>query len=207
MTREDEVLRFLSSRPGEWFDDDQLSGLLGIYPRQQVNHICNRLAEVARIRRESRGGKLCNSAMASLPLSSPGTSPTHPLRPAPPTDVTPIAFEARAAEAMSKHFGVPLGPDRLPGVPKLFDLVSPDKSIVGDAKYYTLVRGTALPPAKFSVIAEHVWLLEKTKARHRFLVFGNERRVSEEWLRRYGELVDRVAFYFLDDRRHLDQIR
>jgi hypothetical protein len=50
---------------------------------------------------------------------------------------------------------------------------------VGDAKYYTLVGGKRLLPAKFSVIAEHVWLLEKTEALGTSLVFGNERRVPE----------------------------
>lgn len=31
-------------------------------------------------------------------------------------------------------------------------------------------------------IAGHVWLLERTTAQRRFLVFGNQRRVSEWWL-------------------------
>ena len=83
-------------------------------------------------------------------------------------------------------------------MPKLWDLVSEDGSIVGDAKYYDLVRGVADPPAKFSVIAEHVWLLEKTGAQRKFLVFGNDRRVPEEWLRRYGHLASAVEFFFID---------
>ncbi|MCK5582489.1 MAG: hypothetical protein KAI33_01800, partial [Elusimicrobiales bacterium] len=74
-----------------------------------------------------------------------------------------------------------------------------DGSIIGDAKYFTLVHGRSLPPAKFSVIAEHVWLLEKTKAKRKFLVFGNDKRVPEEWLKRYGNLVKNIVFYFIDD--------
>jgi hypothetical protein len=100
---------------------------------------------------------------------------------------------------MSDHFGVPLVPDEVPNVPKRFDLVSPDKDIVGDAKYFTLVRGQRLPPAKFSIIAEHVWLLEKTGAQNTFLVFGNDRQVPVPWLRRYSNLASNVAFYFLTD--------
>jgi len=84
-------------------------------------------------------------------------------------------------------------------VPKAFDLVSPDGSIIGDAKYFTLVKGQRLPPAKFSVIAEHVWLLEKTDASTRFLVFGNQREVPRLWLKRYGYLVAAVDFYFLSE--------
>ena len=85
-------------------------------------------------------------------------------------------------------------------------MVSPDGSIVGDAKYFTLVRGQRLPPAKFSVIAEHVWLLERTGAPTTFLVFGNDRQVPELWLRRYGDLASGIAFYFLTDDGELEQL-
>jgi hypothetical protein len=61
--------------------------------------------------------------------------------------------------------------------------------VVGDAKYFTRVGGVGLPPAKFSIIAEHVWLLEKTGAPTTFLVFGNDRQVPIRWLERYGDLT------------------
>jgi hypothetical protein len=69
--------------------------------------------------------------------------------------------------------------------------------MVGDAKYFTLVGGTGLPPAKFSIIAEHVWLLEKTPANVRFLIFGNDREVPVRWLAKYGPLSQCVTFFFL----------
>lgn len=84
-------------------------------------------------------------------------------------------------------------------MPKKFDMVSPDGALVGDAKFLTLVRGEKWPPAKAMEIAGHVWLLEKTRASRRFLVFGNQRRVSEWWLEKYGPLVSDVEFYFLAD--------
>jgi hypothetical protein len=84
--------------------------------------------------------------------------------------------------------------------------VSGDGRIVGDAKYYTLVRGVALPPAKFSVIAEHVWLSERTGAPIRFLVFGNDRKVPLWRLGRYGHLAGEVAFYFLTDSGELQDL-
>jgi hypothetical protein len=99
---------------------------------------------------------------------------------------------------MTNVFGVRLAQGRIPGVPKLFDCVSEDGEIVGDAKYYTLVEGERPPPAKFSIIAEHVWLLEKTAARRKFLAFGNDRRVPEQRLRRYGHLAESVEFFFID---------
>ena len=83
------------------------------------------------------------------------------------------------------------------------DNISPSIRI-GDAKYFTLVRGQRLPPAKFSVIAEHVWLLEKTGVLTTFLVFGNDRQVPSLWLERYGHLVGDVAFYYLTDEGELE---
>jgi hypothetical protein len=107
---------------------------------------------------------------------------------------------------MSRHFDAPLKPGQMPGVHKEWDMVSPDGDIVGDAKYFTLVHGQRLPPAKFSVIGEHVWLLEKTYAPTTFLVFGNDRQVPELWLERYGSLVAGVSFYFLGDEGDLEQL-
>ena len=83
-----------------------------------------------------------------------------------------VEFENFARRVMSEHFGTQLRKGRVSGIPKEFDMVSADCKIVGDAKYFTMVRGVFIPPAKFSVIAEHVWLLEKTTATHKFLVFG-----------------------------------
>ena len=108
---------------------------------------------------------------------------------------------------MSRHFGLTLAPGQVPGVHKEWDMVSPGGEAVGDAKYFTLVRGQHLPPAKFSVIAEHVWLLEKTAAPTTFLVFGNDRQVPELWLERYGRLVSGVSFYVLADDGALEILR
>jgi hypothetical protein len=109
-------------------------------------------------------------------------------------------FETFAREKMSDLFGSGrLTAQRRTGFPKCFDLVSGDGGVVGDAKYLTLVGGSKLPPAKFMEIAGHVWLLERTPARRRFLVFGNQRRVAEWWLEKYGPLVETVEFYFLSD--------
>jgi len=126
------------------------------------------------------------------PLCPPGRSYLNP-------DLREIALLSNPAHGQCwlRTFGVPLLAGHLPNVPKKFDLVSSDGTIVGDAKYFDMVRGENTPPAKFSIIAEHVWLLEKTGARVRFLVFGNNRLVPAGWLKKYGHLVQSVSFLFL----------
>jgi hypothetical protein len=116
----------------------------------------------------------------------------------PSGEMTSTKFENLARSVMGELLGAPLSKGKVPDTPKHFDMVSSDGSMIGDAKYFTMVRGRELPPAKFSVIAEHVWLLEKTRAPRKFLVFGNDIRVPTEWLKRYGPLVSDVEFYFLD---------
>lgn len=110
-------------------------------------------------------------------------------------------FQSLAQNVMSQSLGVSLIEGNPSGFPKKFDMLSADQQIVVDAKYLTLVHGKKLPPAKFMDIAGHVWLLERVPARHRFLIFGNDRRVPEWWLKKYGALVKTVEFYFLDQSR------
>jgi hypothetical protein len=121
--------------------------------------------------------------------------------------MSPQEFEVHARFYMSEHFGVNLIECKLAGMPKRFDLVSEDSTVVGDAKYLTLVGGVKLPPAKFMEIAGHVWLLERTPANRRFLVFGNQKRVVEWWLEKYGSFVETVEFYFLSESGQLEQLK
>lgn len=85
-------------------------------------------------------------------------------------------------------------------------MVSPDEEFVGDAKFLTLVHGARLPPAKFMEISGHVWLLERLEAKRRFLAFGNQRRVPEWWLEKYGKLVQSVEFYFIDSQGKITKL-
>jgi len=116
-------------------------------------------------------------------------------------------FEDFARRIMSDFFNAELAPRKRPDWPKLFDLVSPDYSIVGDAKFLSMVKGRSIPPAKFATIAEHVWFLEKINAKIKFLVFGNDKRVPEEWLKRYGNLVKDVEFYFIDEEGKISKLK
>jgi len=115
-------------------------------------------------------------------------------------------FEEFARRIMSKYFGVRFEKRRKPGWPKEFDLVSPDYRIAGDAKYYTMIKGKGLPPAKFATISEHVWMLENIDAEVKFLVFGNDKRVPLEWLKRYGKMVKTVKFYFINNKGQIEEL-
>ena len=114
------------------------------------------------------------------------------------------AFEALARRILSERYAVELVPGSVPGVRKQFAFVSFDRQVVGDAKYYTRVRGTALPSTTFAMLSEHVWLLDKTGASTTFLVLGNDREIPVLWLERYGNLASGVAFYFLADDGQLE---
>jgi len=114
-------------------------------------------------------------------------------------EMTAVEFEKFAQIRMSQHYKVNLSHGKKDDWPKLFDMVSDDYTIVGDAKYLSMVRGQYLPPAKLSVISEHVWMLEKLNADKKFLIFGNDIRVPQEWLKRYKRYVDSVEFYFLSN--------
>jgi hypothetical protein len=116
-------------------------------------------------------------------------------------------FEELARRVTSSHFGVELrsGSVSVGGlVPKSFDLVSADHRMVGDAKCYTITAGGNVPSAKWSVIAEYVWLLQQVEADRRFLVFGCDRAVPEGCLDRFQPLTEGVDFYVILDQRLYD---
>ena len=198
MSNQDRVLAFLRSISPADASNAEIVARTGIKPHQQVFIITRDLRQQGLIRglQEGKGWRFWagkkqqrieRAEILQTPIINLGLNM-----------LSPAEFEKLAQGVMSKHYGVALAPNRAKHVPKVFDLVSRDVQIVGDAKYYTLVGGERFPPAKFSVIAEHVWLLEKTNATHRFLVFGNDRRVVRGWLDRYGHLAPSVEFFFLD---------
>ena len=120
--------------------------------------------------------------------------------------MTPIEFEKVARIIMSQYFDLDLSPGKMDDWPKLFDMVSDDFSVVGDAKYLSMVRGQYVPSAKLSVISEHVWMLDKLEADVRFLTFGNDTRVPKEWLKRYSSFLGDVEFFFISDDGKLTQL-
>lgn len=195
------ILDYLWSISPDYATNSQIREVTGIGSHQQVYLLTQELMYSHLIRGEQRGREWTFWAdeAHAVQLASPGRASRRDLVTEVEGRLAPRAFEDLARAVMSRHFGVPLAPGQVPGVPKEWDMVSASGDIVGDAKYFTLVHGQRLPPAKFSVIAEHVWLLEETGAPMTFLVFGNDRQVPELWLQRYGKLVSGVSFYFLSD--------
>jgi hypothetical protein len=130
-----------------------------------------------------------------------------PIVPIQPTIDSGRCFEAHARRVCSNLWGVPLGSavvEVAPGLAHQFDLVSLDARIVGDAKWF---KNLAVPSAKWSVIAEYVWLLQHVgAAERRFLVFGQDRDVPQRWLARFRPLIADVEFFLLDDSSHLTQL-
>jgi hypothetical protein len=198
------VLSFLRSISPQRVTNSTIVNRTGISPHQQVFAITSDLRRRGLISARIIGGEweFWSDHRGARHESIPGLGTRQerersvimqhdgPLR-------TPFSFVLLARRIMSTLYSTPLEPRRIPAMPKLFDMVSADYSVVGDAKYFTMVQDERIPLAKFSVIAEHVWLLGQCQADRRFLVFGHDRRVPEEWLRRYGSLVHGVQFYFL----------
>lgn len=197
-TNKEKLLDYLWSIAPNGASNSQIRTAIGSNSHQSIYMLTQELMGqgVIEAKRPGREWIFYANESAEVQLASPGriypTSKTE-------NNLTPQKFENLARYIMGKYFGTPLHEREIPGVPKRFDMVSKDGRIVGDAKYYTLVQGHRLPPAKFSVIAEHVWLLEKTNAKKKFLVFGNDIEVPRLWLARYGKLVKAIAFYFLSD--------
>jgi hypothetical protein len=205
-THKERVLDYLWSISPNAATNAQIREATAISSHQTVYMLTQELLHSGLIQGEQRGREWFFWADDSLArqLFSPGRASYTREREEIEGILSPQEFERLAQAVMSRHFGGPLAAGSVPGVSKKFDLTSPDRDIVGDAKYFTLVWGQRLPPAKFSVVAEHVWLLEKTGAPVQFLVFGNDRQVPLLWLERYGELVGSVAFYFLSDDGELE---
>jgi hypothetical protein len=204
LTNRDVVLSFLRSISPQRVTNSTIVSRTGISPHQQVFAITSDLRRRGLISARIIGGEweFWSDDRGARRESIPGLETRRDCGRSVTMQhdtslFTPTSFELLARRIMSALYSTPLEPRRIPAMPKLFDMVSPDYSVVGDAKYFAMVQDERIPPAKFSVIAEHVWLLGRCQAARRFLVFGHDRRVPEEWLRRYGSLVQGVQFYFL----------
>lgn len=205
MPNADKILEFLREKD-EGYDDDELSDKLKISPRQQVNQICNRLAHQNKIIRKRIEGKFKNFPntekwrkelrVEKLPVEKVSKGYSKDWR----------EFEELARRVMSQYFSVRLTEKNPKGFPKNFDMVSADEDIIGEAKFLTLVHRKNFPSAKMMEITGHVWLLEKADAKIRFLVFGNQRSVPELWLKKYGNLVQNVEFYFISAREDVEKL-
>jgi DNA-binding transcriptional ArsR family regulator len=199
------ILDYLWSLAPGGATNGQIARALGIKSQQTVYMTSKELARRRLIRAVKEGASWVFYALEDYPEAVVARLPT--VVNAPGGALTPGGFEALAGRVLGDHYRTAFAPGSLDGIRKRFDFVSTDQQIVGDAKYYTLVGGERLPPAKFATIAEHVWLLEKTNAPEQFLVFGNDREVPLRWLERYGALAGSVQFFFLSDDGKLEVLQ
>jgi hypothetical protein len=202
MSNQDKVLSFLKTISPEIATNAEIVARTSIQPHQQVFQITRRLCEEGKISSRKHGHEWvfwCDETDLRCEKSIADNASLG-------TKISYRQFEELARKCMEQRFKCTLSDRQVDGQPKRWDFVSDGSKIIGDAKFYTLVKGGRFPPAKMSVIAEHVWLLEKTRAKTKFLVFGNEKRVPEIWLEKYGQLVVDVDFYFLSEGGQLEKL-
>jgi len=202
MSYKERILDYLWAIAPGGATNSQIARALGISSQQTVSMTTQELAGQRLIHAANEGATWVFYALDVYPDSV--TSNPPPASVARADTLAPAAFEALARRILGERYKTALAPGMVASIRKRFDYISADQQVVGDAKYYTLVGGERLPPAKFATIAEHVWLLEKTAVPDQFLVFGNDREVPLRWLDRYGALARSVQFYFLSDEGHLE---
>ena len=200
MTYKQRILAYLLSIAPDRATNREIRAATGVRSHQQVYLLTQELfargvIDRSRADREWSFWWKCDDDRTALP-DGPGEDEQSPGNAGHPV---PSAFESLARCVMAIELETKLPVGSVPAVPKQFDMVSQDGSIVGDAMYCTVVYGKGRPSAMFATIAEHVWLLEKTGAKTKFVVFGNDRRVPETWLATYGALAGDIRFYFLSD--------
>jgi hypothetical protein len=130
MTNRDRVLEFLRRVGPAGATNQEIVSRTGIKPHPQVFMITQELLRQGRIKgvlsgKEWRFWLVDRQESASPPKTAATLGPPARAN-KPQAGLTPAEFESVALAAMSKEFGVPLRPGRVPGVPKLFDCVSPD---------------------------------------------------------------------------------
>ena len=82
MTNKEEIFDLINKHP-DGLDDDDIAEMTGIQPRQQVQQLCNQLADSKRIRRQSvekagKRRKIHNFPTAEEPAASVTPSETDP---------------------------------------------------------------------------------------------------------------------------------
>src|SRR5687767_15931458 len=91
MTNKEEIFDLISSHP-EGLDDDDIAEMTGIQPRQQVQQLCNQLADSKRIRRHSVGKVGKRRKIHNFPSTEPEEVTTRP-----GTDLQPEHWRRRLA--------------------------------------------------------------------------------------------------------------
>lgn len=118
-------------------------------------------------------------------------------------DESPEAkFEAHARRVLSARWGTALQGRAVGltgGTSHSLALVSGNGRIVGDVLW---LGDLPSAEAKWSVVAENVWLIgHVVRADRRLLVAGHDWDLLSRWLASYRPLLDRVEMWYLDGER------
>ena len=77
MTNKEEIYDLIKDHP-EGLDDDDIAQMTGIQPRQQVQQLCNQLADSQRIHRHSVGKAGKRRKIHNFPRTESGDAPPPP---------------------------------------------------------------------------------------------------------------------------------
>ena len=144
--------------------------------------------------------------------TSPAAAPLEPAAPGTDTAVTgdrahwddnsEAMFQAHARRVLSARWGTALEARAVGltgGTTHSLGLVSGNGRIVGDVLW---LDGLPSAQAKWSVVAESVWLLgHVVRADRRLLVVGHDWDVLSRWLASYRPLLEGVEIWYLDGDR------
>lgn len=107
-------------------------------------------------------------------------------------------FETLVLDFLNEHSKLGFSKQKVDinGVSFEFDIVSRDSGIIGDVKFFKNIK---VPAAKWDNISYYIWLLQKSRANIKVLIFGHDIEVSERYLKRYEPLAQDVEFYFFEN--------
>jgi len=123
-------------------------------------------------------------------------------------------FENVARKAIENELDTILnsGKININGKAKDFDLLNIDEKIVGDIKHYKMTSGGNNPSAKFSVLNEYSWLMQKLEQYEKenwrkIFVIGEDPNVVKKYISTFDAWLDDIEFYFCDAEGKLTKMR
>jgi len=120
-------------------------------------------------------------------------------------------FEEGTRKILESHFKTKFPADDfvdIKGKSKRFDFVDIKNKIVGDAKYYSFTKSGNRPSAKFSILNEYIWLLQKLpKPWRKFIVIGKDKSLVEKYVKEYKPWLENVMIFYSDGKSVLKKIK
>lgn len=211
------ILKLLQKDTDKLYDDKELCVALdagdSTKEHEKVAEACRELLRSGQIRRFKHEGRMVNGARKTQFLALRRREKKEESQQAiekrgvvevtvkPEEGLARKDFSERAREVMNEFYGRGLKPRKIGGT-KIWDYVSPDGMVVGDARWF----GQSVPAAR-AFISEAIWLLEKVGAVQKFVVFGGESEVPRQWLELWATLCpEDVALFYLDSKGELHEL-